>query len=311
MAEGSGSPSVEYRSETGEVADQVIGWQTQPQGKSTSGTDDVSIARQLLAEFIGTFAFISIAVSTAYWWYPDFVAMGLACGITVGVLVTAFSGLGSGQFNPAITIGMMLGGKLPLMRAMFIIPVQVVAAVMACFILSSFLGKNEKMNWIERGPIVESTGQQTATMLDPVAAATPRIPPRLEIPEPIGQVVAREVPGSQRVSILQAIVIEAMLTFFWGLAVFAGLRKENRMAMGFLVAGAVTVGVLAGGILTGAAMNPLRAFGPALVSGQWSFQMVYWIGPMLGGALAGVVCGHFLFVEEDDEEVSVLEYPER
>ena len=83
------------------------------------------------------------------------------------------------------------------------------------------------------------------------------------------------------------------------------------MAMGFLVAGAVTVGVLAGGILTGAAMNPLRAFGPALVSGQWSFQMVYWIGPMLGGALAGVVCGHFLFVEEEDEEGPALEYPRR
>ena len=311
MAELSGNPSVEYRGETGEVADQVIGWQTQPQGKSTRGTDDVSIARQLLAEFIGTFAFIFIAVSTAYWWYPDFVAMGLACGIAVGVLVTAFSGLGSGQFNPAITVGMMLGGKLPLMRAMFIIPVQVVAAVMACFILSSFLGKNEKMNWIERGPVLESTGQQTATMLDPIAAATPRIPPRLEIPEPIGQVIAREVPGSQRVSILQAIVLEAMLTFFWGLAVFAGLRKENRMVMGFLVAGAVAVGVLAGGILTGAAMNPLRAFGPALVSGQWSFQMVYWIGPMLGGALAGVVCGHFLFVEEEGPEGPALEYPGR
>jgi len=311
MAEVSGNPSVEYRAGTGEVADQAIGWQTQPQGKSTSGTDDVSIARQLVAEFIGTFAFIFIAVSTAYWWYPDFVAMGLACGIAVGVLVAAFSGLGSGQFNPAITIGMMLGGKLPLIRAMFIIPVQVVAAVMACFILSSFLGKNEKMNWIERGPVMESTGQQAATMLDPVAAATPRIPPRLEIPEPIGQVVVREVPGSQRVSILQAIVLEAMLTFFWGLAVFAGLRKENRMHMGFLVAGAVTVGVLAGGILTGAAMNPLRAFGPALVSGQWSFQMVYWVGPMLGGALAGVVCGHFLFAEKDDEEGSALEYPGR
>lgn len=311
MAEVSGSSSVEYRAGTEGMADQAIGWQTQSQGKSTSGAEGVSIARQLVAEFIGTFAFIFIAVSTAYWWYPDFVAMGLACGIAVGVLVTVFSGLGSGQFNPAITIGMMLGGKLPLIRAMFIIPVQVVAAVMACFILSSFLGENEKMNWIERGPVMESTGQQATTMLDPIAAATPRIPPRLEIPEPIGQVVAREVPGSQRVSILQAIVLEAMLTFFWGLAVFAGLRKGNRMAMGFLVAGAVTVGVLAGGILTGAAMNPLRAFGPALVSGQWSFQMVYWVGPILGGALAGVVCGHFLFFEEDDEEGPALEYPGR
>ena len=310
MAEVTGGPSVEYRSAgTEAVPGQVTNWQTQTQ--TSDAGEGVSIARQLVAEFIGTFAFIFVAVSTAYWWYPDFVAMGLACGITVGVLVSAFSCLGSGQFNPAITLGMMLGGKLSLTRTLLIIPVQVVAAVMACFILSSFLGANEKMNWIERGPIVESTGQQTATMLDPVAAATPRIPTRLEIPEPIGQVAAREVPGSQRVSILQAIVLEAMLTFFWGLAVFAGLRNQNRMAMGFLVGGAVAVGILVGGILTGAAMNPVRAFGPALVSGQWSFQMVYWIGPMIGGALAGVICGHFLFAEEEEEEGTVLEYPGR
>ena len=310
MADVLGNTPVEYHNVGTEAApSQATNWQTQAQ--ISDAGEGLSIARQLVAEFIGTFAFIFVSVSTAYWWYPDFVAMGLACGIAVGVLVAAFSCLGSGQFNPAITLGMMLGGRLPLKRAVFIIPVQVLAAVMACFILSSFLGANEKMNWIVRGPIVESTGQQTATMLDPVAAATPRIPPRLEIPEPVGQVAAREVPGVQRVTILQAIVLEAMLTFFWGLAIFAGLKNRNRMAMGFLVGGAVASGILVGGILTGAAMNPVRAFGPALVSGEWSFQMVYWIGPMIGGALAGVICGHFLFAEQEKDEGSVLEYPGR
>jgi len=310
MADVLGNTPVEYHNVgTEAVPGQATNWQTQAQ--ISDAGEGLSIARQLVAEFIGTFVFIFVSVSTAYWWYPDFVAMGLACGIAVGVLVAAFSCLGSGQFNPAITLGMMLGGRLPLKRAVFIIPVQVLAAVMACFILSSFLGANEKMNWIVRGPIVESTGQQTATMLDPVAAATPRIPPRLEIPEPVGQVAAREVPGVQRVTILQAIVLEAMLTFFWGLAIFAGLKNRNRMAMGFLVGGAVASGILVGGILTGAAMNPVRAFGPALVSGEWSFQMVYWIGPMIGGALAGVICGHFLFAEQEEDEGSVLEYPGR
>lgn len=308
MAEVTGNPPVEYRNAGVEAAPgQATGWQTQ--APATDTVEGVSIARQLVAEFIGTFALVFIAVSTTYWWYPDFVAMGLACGVTVGVLVTAFARLGSGQFNPAITLGLLLGGKLRLMRAIFIIPMQIVAAVMACFILASFLGTNEKMNWIERGPIVEATGQQTATMRDPVAAGTPTIPARLEIPEPIGQVAARMVPGSQRVTILQAIVLEAMLTFFWGLAVFAGLRRGNQMSMGLMVGGAVMVGILVCGILTGAAMNPARAFGPALVSGTWDFQMVYWIGPMLGGALAGVVCGHFLFNDDEPDEGPALEYP--
>ncbi len=330
MSEVTGNPPVEYRGASPSsaygptvvagaegVPGQVVNWPAQGQGPSPStdrAGDIMSIVRQLMAEFIGTFAVIFIAVSTAYWWYPDFLGAGLACGIAVGVMVAAFSSLGSGQFNPAITLGMLLGGKLPLTRALAIIPVQVVAAVMACFILSNFLGANEKLEWIERGPIMETTGQRTATMLDPVAAGTPRIPPRFEVvpaPNPQMQRLPSEVPGSQRVTILQAIVVEAMLTFLWGLAVFAGLRHKNRMAMGFLVGGAVAVGILVGGMLTGAAMNPVRAFGPALVSGQWSFQIVYWIGPMLGGALAGVICGHILFAEEEEEEEAVLEYPGR
>jgi glycerol uptake facilitator-like aquaporin len=46
--------------------------------------------------------------------------------------------------------------------------------------------------------------------------------------------------------------------------------------------------ILAGGALTGAAMNPARAFGPALASGVWSDHLVYWIGPLAGGLVAAL-----------------------
>ena len=300
MAEVTGNTPVEYGAST-ELPQPTgqSGWETHAQWPQEEKSEDYTPVQQVAAEFIGTFAFVSVAVCTTYWWYPDFVAMGLACGLTVAVLISAFSRLGSGQFNPAITLGLLLGGRLPLARAMMILPAQIISAVLACFILSSFLGANEKLNWIERGPINETTGQQTATMKTPIEAATPFIPTRMEIPEPIGQVAPREIPNSQRVSVVKAIVIEVMLTFFWGLAVFAGLCRENRKIAGFLVGATVAVGLLCGGILTGAVMNPVRAFGPALVSGQWDFQLIYWIGPMLGGALAGVVCGQFLFRNEE------------
>jgi len=300
MAEVTGNTPVEHGVST-ELPQPTgqSGWETHAQWPQEEKSEDYTPVQQVVAEFIGTFAFVSVAVCTTYWWYPDFVAMGLACGLTVAVLISAFSRLGSGQFNPAITLGLLLGGRLPLARAMMILPAQIISAVLACFILSSFLGANEKLNWIERGPINETTGQQTATMKTPIEAATPFIPTRMEIPEPIGQVAPREIPNSQRVSVVKAIVIEVMLTFFWGLAVFAGLCRENRKIAGFLVGATVAVGLLCGGILTGAVMNPVRAFGPALVSGQWDFQLIYWIGPMLGGALAGVVCGQFLFRNEE------------
>jgi glycerol uptake facilitator-like aquaporin len=52
--------------------------------------------------------------------------------------------------------------------------------------------------------------------------------------------------------------------------------------------------ILVGGPLTGAAMNPARAFGPALVSGQWLGHVVYWVGPILGAILAALLWQYVL-----------------
>ena len=52
--------------------------------------------------------------------------------------------------------------------------------------------------------------------------------------------------------------------------------------------------ILVGGPLTGAAMNPARAFGPALVAGQWVAHIVYWVGPILGGIVAALLWEHVL-----------------
>jgi aquaporin TIP len=50
----------------------------------------------------------------------------------------------------------------------------------------------------------------------------------------------------------------------------------------------ITMGILVAGPLTGAALNPARWFGPAIVNGQMSQAIVYLVGPLLGGALAGI-----------------------
>src|SRR6059036_3601377 len=92
-----------------------------------------------------------------------------------------------------------------------------------------------------------------------------------------------QISGS--VSLFGAIVLEALFTFFLVSAVFGTIVMPRTPQFGgFAVGLSVLVCVFVGGGLTGAVMNPARAFGPALVSMDWHGQVVYWIGPGLGAA---------------------------
>ncbi len=54
-----------------------------------------------------------------------------------------------------------------------------------------------------------------------------------------------------------------------------------------------------GGAATGAAMNPSRAFGPALVQNFWADHWVYWLGPLIGAGIAGLVY-EFVFLHREE-----------
>jgi glycerol uptake facilitator-like aquaporin len=56
---------------------------------------------------------------------------------------------------------------------------------------------------------------------------------------------------------------------------------------GFAIGLSITLGILVAGPFTGAALNPARAFGPALASSHWQNWGIYWVGPLAGGFLAG------------------------
>lgn len=93
---------------------------------------------------------------------------------------------------------------------------------------------------------------------------------------------------------MQGILVEAILTFFlvfviYGTAVDS--RSKGAVVAGLAIGATITLDILFGGPLTGAAMNPARTFGPALASWFWHDHYVYWIGPMIGGALGGYVYG--------------------
>ncbi|MBI2444871.1 aquaporin [Candidatus Micrarchaeota archaeon] len=104
------------------------------------------------------------------------------------------------------------------------------------------------------------------------------------------------VPDLSGIGLIQGIVLEAILTFFLVFVVFSVAVDSRAPAniYGLAIGMVLVFDILVGGPLTGAAMNPARAFGPALASGYWATQAVYWIGPLLGGVVAGWVHTHVL-----------------
>jgi MIP family channel proteins len=95
---------------------------------------------------------------------------------------------------------------------------------------------------------------------------------------------------SPGVSPLQAIAIEAILTFFLVIAVFgSAVAGRNGNAAALAIGLVLGMDILMGGPLTGASMNPARSFGPALAMGDFTDLYIYFVGPVLGGSLAALL----------------------
>lgn len=92
---------------------------------------------------------------------------------------------------------------------------------------------------------------------------------------------------------VQGVIMEIVLTFSLLFSVYGTIVDPKKIipaGFGPLMVGLVVgANILAGGPFSGASMNPARSFGPALASGNWTDHWVYWVGPLIGGALAGLV----------------------
>lgn len=97
------------------------------------------------------------------------------------------------------------------------------------------------------------------------------------------------------------IVLEAIATFILVLVVFGTVidRRAPATVYPLAIGLAVTAGVFAIGALTGGALNPARAFGPALVGGEWGGVAAWLIGPLLGGLLAWALHEHVITPRPD------------
>jgi MIP family channel proteins len=105
------------------------------------------------------------------------------------------------------------------------------------------------------------------------------------------------------ISMVQAIGLEAVVTFFLVFVIFGTAVDPRSPRIGGLAIGlTIAAGILAVGPFTGGSFNPARSFGPAVASGIFEGQAAYWLGPMLGGVLAALLYDT-LFIRHEREPV--------
>ncbi len=234
--------------------------------------DQRDVTRRGIAEALGAGALVffgagaPIVLSAVQ--SPSLLVVGLANGLAIAIMVCALGHISGGHFNPAITFGFWVTGRITGAMAGAYIGFQLLGSVVAALFLRGIFD-DRIYDQFDGGAPVLSAG---------VGAA-------------------------------EGLLFEMVATFFLVFVVFATAVDERgsfKIVGGFAIGLVITLAVFVGGPLTGAALNPARAFGPELISGTWSDAWIYWIGPLVGGALgAGVYSLLYL-----DRPISVIGRPD-
>jgi aquaporin TIP len=210
-----------------------------------------SMNQKLLAEFVGTFTLIFVGAGAIIQTQgSDLVAIGLAYGLAIAVMVSSVGHVSGAHFNPAVTIGAWVTQKIDSSSAVAYILAQLAGGAAAAALLRSAI---PSLLWKRPG----------------INLGVPAI--------------------GGGISTGQAVLIEAVLTFFLVWVIFAtAIDPEGAFGKiaGLAIGLTVTMDIMMGGAFTGAAMNPARWFGPAIVGGFYKNWWVWLVGPIAGGIIA-------------------------
>ena len=210
--------------------------------------------RGIIAEFVGTFGFVFIgagAILTDVYTRGalGLIGVALAHGLMLSIMVSAFMATSGGQFNPAVSLGLVIARKQDIRTAMSYIIAQLAGGVLAAMVLRALFSPE---------------------VWQVVKLGTPAIAPGINPLTAMG---------------IEIVLTFLLMLAIFGTAVDGRAPKIGGFGIGLTVA----ADILVGGPLTGASMNPARSFGPALAAGFWNDHWVYWVAPILGASIASLV----------------------
>ena len=213
------------------------------------------IRRPFAAEFIGTFLFVFIGAGSAITGGnpgAPLLSAAFANGLALAMAITLCMPVSGGQLNPAVSIGLVIARKQSPVHAAFLIVAQLLGAASAAGVLQMlFTPKGANSGAAQLGATIGSF-----TALD-------------------------NAPG--------VVGVELICTFFLMLSVLASVVDPRAHKLGGLPVGlTVFVMILFAGPFTGGSFNPARTFGPAVCGRHWDMHWAYWVGPVLGAALAAL-----------------------
>ena len=224
-----------------------------------------NMLRSAVAEIVGTFilVFTGTAVataailehSTAGPYFYDSLAVALAFGLALAVIVAAIGHVSGAHVNPAVTLGLAATKKFPWQNVPTYIGGQLLGAILGS------MG-----TWIAYG----SAAREVASL----AATYPA--------EGTGDIRALLVE-----ILITFILVFVVISVATDDRVPAGVAP---LAVGFALAS----GVLIAGPVTGGSLNPARTLGPMILAGQFTAAWVYILGPIIGGVLAAVLYDRFV-----------------
>jgi aquaporin Z len=212
------------------------------------------------AELIGTFALVLVGCGSAViaGQYIGFMGISFAFGLTVLAMVYAIGNISGCHINPAISLSMLVAGRLGWKDTIFYVIFQCVGAVLAALLL-----------WLvasgmpEYSLAVNGLGQNGYGALSP-----------------------------GKFDLMSCFVAEVVLTALFLFVVFGSISKNAPAGFAGLAIGLSLVLIHLIGIpITGTSVNPARSLGPALVVGGAALSQLwlFWVAPIIGGILAAVI----------------------